>query len=373
LVRAQGKAAGLAAVGVQVREADYSRPQTLGAALAGVNRLLLVSSSEVGQLVAQHTYVIKAARTAGVSRILYTSMLNADDSTSPLAGEHRDTERALRDAGVPFTLLRNGYYTEVYTDPLGRYLENGEILGASGDGKMSAASRQDYATAAAAALLHDEGGNRTYELGGPAFDVSELARVISEVTATKVTYHDLPAEQYADALQESGLDEATARFVATPDSSIARGDLETSSADLAHLLGRPATPLAEVVRAGYDLLKVRSKTAVIGLIGAGHIGGTVARLAVDAGYHVVLSNSREPDDDLVGGQVAAGGGGRLRRGDGGAQGDNGGDADGQSDRGQRRAGPGTVARQVAHRQPRRQGSVAREPPDGGDADRGEQQ
>jgi NAD(P)H dehydrogenase (quinone) len=105
---------------------------------------------------------------------------------------------------VPFTLLRNGYYTEVYTDPLGRYLENGEILGASGDGKMSAATRQDYATAAVAALLRDEGGNRTYGLGGPAFDVPELARVISEVTDTKVTYHDLPSGQYAEALQESG-------------------------------------------------------------------------------------------------------------------------------------------------------------------------
>ena len=258
-------------------------------------------------------------------------MLNADDSTSPLAGERRDTERVLREAGVPFTVLRNGYYTEVYTDPLDQYLQDGEILGASGDGKISAATRQDYATAAVAALLHDEGGNRTYELGGPAFDISELARVISEITGTKVTYHDLPAEQYADALQKSGLDEATARFVAALDTSIARGDLETSSADLAHLLGRPATPLAEVVRAGYDLLKVRSKTAVIGLIGAGRIGGTVARLAADAGYHIVLSNSREPEtlSDLASrlgpyaraataAEAAAAGG--HRRGDGAAQG-----------------------------------------------------
>jgi NAD(P)H dehydrogenase (quinone) len=105
----------------------------------------------------------------------------------------------LREAGVPFTALRNGYYTEVYTDPLGRYLNDGEILGASGDGRLSAATRQDYATAAAAALLRDDGGNRTYELGGPAFDVPELARIISDVTGTKVTYHDLPAGQYARA------------------------------------------------------------------------------------------------------------------------------------------------------------------------------
>ena len=294
VVRIRSKAAGLAAVGVQVRQADYLRPETLGAALASVDRVLLVSSSQVGQLVAQHTNVITAAKAAGVSRILYTSMLNANDSTSPLAGEHRDTERVLRAAGIAVTALRNGYYTEVYTDPLGRYLSDGEILGASGDGRLSAATRQDYATAAAAALLQDEGGNRTYELGGPAFDVSELARLISDVSGTKVTHHDLRPEQYARALQQSGLDEATARFVAALDTSIARGDLQTSSQDLAHLLGHPATPPAAVVRAGYDLLKVRSTTATIGLIGVGMIGGTIARLAVDAGYHVVLSNSRGP-------------------------------------------------------------------------------
>jgi NAD(P)H dehydrogenase (quinone) len=179
VVHSRGKAAGLAAVGVQVRQADYSLLQTLGMALAGVDRLLLVSSSQEGQRVSQHTNVTTAARAAGASRILYTSMLNADDSTSPLAGEHRATERMLREAGVPYTALRNGYYT----DPLGQYLKDREILGVSGDGKISAATRQDYA--AAAALLHDDVGNRAYELGGPAFDLPQLARVISEVTGTR--------------------------------------------------------------------------------------------------------------------------------------------------------------------------------------------
>jgi NAD(P)H dehydrogenase (quinone) len=252
VVRDRGKATSLAGLGVTVREADYSRPETLGAALAGVNRLLLVSSSELSQLAAQHRNVITAAQTAGVSRIGYTSMLNADDSTSPLAGEHRESERALRAADVPFTLLRNGYYTEVYTDPVGQYLQAGEIVGAAGHGRISAASRQDYAAAAATALLHDEGGNRTYELGGPAFSLPGLARVITEVTGTTVTYRDLPAGEYASWLQRTGLDEATARFVAALDASIARGDLETSSQDLPELLGRPATPLTEVIRAAYD-------------------------------------------------------------------------------------------------------------------------
>jgi NAD(P)H dehydrogenase (quinone) len=243
VVRTRGKAADLADRGVQVREADYGRPETLGAALAGVDRLLLVSSSEPGQRVAHHTNVIQAAKAAGTSRIVYTSMLNADDTTNPLAGEHQDTERALGEADVPFTLMRNGWYTENYTDQAAQYREAGEIVGAAGQGRISAASRQDYAAAGAVALLDERGGNRTYELGGPAFDLPGLARTITEVTGTKVTYRDLPAEEYAAWLQRAGLDEATALFVAALDASIARGDLETSSQDLAQLLGRPATLL----------------------------------------------------------------------------------------------------------------------------------
>lgn len=249
VVRTPGKATDLADRGVQVREGDYSQPATLNDALTGVDRLLLVSSSEPGQRVAQHTNVIEAAGAAGVSRIAYTSILNADDTTNPLAGEHQDTEQTLRAAGVPFTLLRNGWYTENYVDQIGPYLERGEILGAAGTGRISAATRKDYAAAAAAALLQDKGGNRTYELGGPAFDLSELARVISEITGTPVTYRDLPVDEYVSRLQQAGLDEATAQFVAALDASIARGDLETDSRDLERLLGRPVTPLTDVVRA----------------------------------------------------------------------------------------------------------------------------
>jgi NAD(P)H dehydrogenase (quinone) len=246
VVRTLDKAADLADRGVQVRAADYSRPETLGAALAGVERLLLVSSSVPGQRAAHHGNVIQAAKTGGTARIVYTSILNANNTTNPLAGEHQESERALRAAGVPFTLLRNGWYTENYTDQIGQYLQAGEIVGAAGHGRISAASRQDYAAAAATALLEDKGGNRTYELGGPAFDLAGLARVITEVSGTKVTYRDLPAQEYVSWLQRAGLDEATARFVAALDVSIARGDLETSSRDLEQLLGRPATPLAEV-------------------------------------------------------------------------------------------------------------------------------
>jgi NAD(P)H dehydrogenase (quinone) len=249
VVRTRGKAADLAHRGVQVREADYTQPQTLAAALDGVDRLLLISSSEAGRRVAQHTNVVDAAETAGATHIVYTSILNADDTTNPLAGEHQDSELVLRASGVSFTLLRNGWYTENYADQLDQYLTRGEILGAAGNGRISAATRKDYAAAAAAALLRGEDGNPTYELGGPAFDLTGLARAITEVTGTPVTYTDLSVGDYAQALEQAGLEVANARFVAALDASIANGDLETDSQDLERLIGHPVTPLVDVVRA----------------------------------------------------------------------------------------------------------------------------
>jgi len=251
LARTPSKADDLIALGVQVRVADYGDLRAQTAALVGVDRLLLVSSSEAGQRVAHHANVIEAAEKTGVSRVVYTSMLNADDSTNPLAEEHRDTEAILRAAAVPFVSLRNGWYTENYTGQLRSYLERGEIVGATGTGAISAATRQDYAEAAVVILSQDGDGAQTYELGGPAFTLAELAQVIREVTGTPVVYRDLPAGEYAAALQRTGMVEDTARFVAALDTSIAHGDLRTDSQDLAHVLSRPPTSLAEAVQDAY--------------------------------------------------------------------------------------------------------------------------
>lgn len=248
LARTPGKADDLTNLGVQARAADYAHPQTLAAALKDVNRLLLISSSEAGQRVAHHTNVIEAVERAKVSRIVYTSMLNADTSTNPLAEEHRDTEAVLHAATVPFVSLRNGWYTENYTSQVGTYLDRGEIVGAAGNGAICAATRRDYADAAAVALLQDGDNNRTYELGGPAFTLTDLARVITETTGRSAIYRDLPVEDYIAYLQSTGLGEDTARFVAALDESIARGDLHTDSHDLADLIGRPPVSLADAVR-----------------------------------------------------------------------------------------------------------------------------
>jgi NAD(P)H dehydrogenase (quinone) len=250
VVRTPSKVQDLRRRGLEIRMGDYGDPETLKDAFADVSSVLLVSSSEHGNRVPHHTNVIEAARAAGVERIAYTGLLNTDGTSNLLVGEHQGTEEVLRRSGVPFTLLRNGWYIENYTDQLGRYLALGAIFGAAGAGKVSAASRSDYAAAAAAALLADDKQTDVvYELGGPAFNLSELAQIITEVTGTQVVYRDLTVEQYTDALLKGGLDESTARFVAALDAVIAVGDLETDSDDLVRLIGRPVTPVAEVVTA----------------------------------------------------------------------------------------------------------------------------
>lgn len=254
IVRTPAAAADLGALGVEVREGDYSRPDTLPAALDGVGVLLLISGTEIGRRVAQHAAVVDAARAAGVARIAYTSVLRADTTELVLAPEHRATEDVIRGSGLPFTFLRNGWYTEVYTAQLARYLARGHIVGATGNGRVAAAARADYAAAAAAVLTGEGHENAVYELGGTPFTMTDLAAAITEATGTRVAYEDVPAAELPGILQGDGLDEGTAQFVAALDEATARGDLDTSSADLERLIGRPTTPLADVVRAAVTAL-----------------------------------------------------------------------------------------------------------------------
>ncbi|GLZ62618.1 MULTISPECIES: SDR family oxidoreductase [Micromonospora] len=249
IVRSPEKAADLAARGVEIRTANYDDPSTLPGAVAGVRRLLLISGDTPGQRVAQHTAVIDAAKLAGVERLVYTSILKADTTANPLAPEHKATEEVLAASGLSYTVLRNSWYTENYTDQLPQYLGSGTILGATGGSTISAATRADYAGAAVAALTRDEDGNAVYELGGTAFTFDELAAAVTEVTGTTVVHQDMSAAELASALQNVGLDAGTAGFVAALDQSIANGELTTDSDDLSRLLGRPSTPLRDAIRA----------------------------------------------------------------------------------------------------------------------------
>jgi NAD(P)H dehydrogenase (quinone) len=240
--------ADLADRGVTVRRADYSDPESLRAAFAGAEKLLLVSGSEMGQRVPQHRNAITAAKEAGVRLIAYTSVTRADSSSLGVAGEHEATEQLLAESGIPHVVLRNGWYTENYTGQLDTYLANG-IVGSAGEGRISAATRADYAEAAAVVVAEDGHAGAVYELGGPAFTMSELAATVSAVTGTDVAYTDVPVEQFAAILEGAGLPAPVAGMFAEIDRSVAAGDLFVEGDDLEKLIGRPPTSLEEAVRA----------------------------------------------------------------------------------------------------------------------------
>lgn len=256
LARSPEKGAGL---GVAVREADYDRPQTLEPALAGVNTLLLISSSEVGKRAAQHRNVIEAAKRAGVNGIVYTSLLHADRSPLDLAIEHRATEADLKTSGLRYTILRNGWYTENYTASVPAALANGAFLGSAGDGRISSATRADFAEAAAVVLTGAGHEGKTYELAGDeAYTLADLAAEVSRQTGHTIPYRDLPEAEYAAALAEAGLPEPMARMIAGWDAAVAQGAVFDDGRRLSALIGRPTTPLRTAVA---DALRAEGRKA----------------------------------------------------------------------------------------------------------------
>lgn len=242
IARDSEKAADL---GVSVREADYTAPDALVAALEGVDTLLLISSSEVGQRAVQHQNVIDAAKQAGVGRIVYTSLLGADTSPLSLADEHRATEAALKASGIAWTILRNGWYTENYTGSIGGALAGGAFIGSAGEGLVSAAPRIDFAEAAIAVLTGAGHEGKTYELAGDsAWTLADLAAEISAQSGRTIPYRNMPAAEYAKVLTGFGLPEGLAAAIAGWDVDASQGALYSDSKDLSALIGRPTTPLS---------------------------------------------------------------------------------------------------------------------------------
>lgn len=249
-VRDPRKAEEFAARGVQVRTADYEEPATLAAAFAGADKVLLVSSSAVGQRVAQHQAVIEAAREAGVGHLVYTSVLAADTTKIVLAPEHKATEELIRASGVPFTLLRNGWYTENYAQTVAQALATGSFVGSAGDGKLGGVPRIDFAEAAVEVLTGEGHIGQVYELAADTpWTYTEFAAAITEAAGKPVTYQDLPAAQHKEILVGAGLPEPLAAMLVDADRAIAEGELASDSGHLRTLLGRPTTPLAEAVTA----------------------------------------------------------------------------------------------------------------------------
>lgn len=249
-VRSPEKLADLAARGVQIRPADYDRPETLDAALAGADKLLLISGNEVGRRVPQHKAVIDAAKRAGVKLLAYTSLLHADTSPLPLAAEHEETERLIAESGLPAVILRNGWYTENYTAGVPTALQLGAVFGCAGDGRIASAARADFAEAAAAVLTRDDQGGKIHELAGDdAYTLSDLAAEIARQSGKAIAYRNLPEADYRAALIGAGLPDWLATLLAESDTGASRGGLDDASRTLSALIGRPTTPLAESVKA----------------------------------------------------------------------------------------------------------------------------
>jgi len=249
-VRNPAKASDLAERGLIVREADYSRPDTLGSALAGVEKLLLISSTEVSGRLPRHRAVIEAAKANRVSLIAYTSMLHADTSPARLAIEHRQTEEVIAASGLPAVILRNGWYTENHLMALPAALEHGAFVGAAKDGRFSSAARQDYAEAAAVVLATGGHAGKTYELAADqAFTLAELAAEVSRQSGKAVVYNDLSEVAYRDVLTGAGLPADLAALLADADAAASHGALFDDGGALGRLIGRPTTSMQSLVAA----------------------------------------------------------------------------------------------------------------------------
>ena len=245
LVRTPAKASDL---GVEARAFDYTKPESLVASLKGVDKLLLISANELGQRLSQHKAVIEAAKQAGVKQIVYTSVLHADSSPLSLAVEHLGTEVALKESGLTYSILRNGWYTENYTGSAKGAIGAGAFIGNAGDGKIASAARVDYAEAAAVVLAGEGHENKTYELAGDeAYTLTELAAEISRQNAKNIPYNNLSEAEYAGILKSFGLPDGLAEMLADSDTGASKGGLFDDSGVLSTLIGRPTTPLAKVV------------------------------------------------------------------------------------------------------------------------------
>ncbi|MGW1981865.1 SDR family oxidoreductase [Streptomyces collinus] len=247
VVRDEAKAAGLAARGVRLAVADYNRPETFDGLFAAGDKVLLISGNEFTKgRVGQHRVVIDAARAAGVALLAYTSAPGS--LKAALADDHRATEEALLASGLPYSLLRNGWYHENYTENLGPVLEHDAVVAAAGEGRVSSASRADYAAAAVAVLTGEGHENTTYELGGDeAWSFAEYAAELSRQTGREIAYNAVTVEALKGILAGAGLPEPLVEIFAGVDVSIGKGELVVTTGDLSRLAGRPTTPLAEAV------------------------------------------------------------------------------------------------------------------------------
>ncbi|MFK8910359.1 SDR family oxidoreductase [Streptomyces sp. YS-3] len=264
VVRNKEKAAGLAERSVELRIADYSAPETLAGAFRAGDRVLLISGSEVGQRVAQHTAVIAAAKEAGVAQLAYTGILGGPQADFVLADEHRATEELILDSGLPYTFLRNGWYTENYTAHLEPVLAHGAVVSNAGEGRVASAARADYAAAAAAVLTGEGHLGRAYELSGDvAWSFAEYAAEVARVTGKEIDYRAVTPEVHLGILTGAGIPAPFAEILVDVDLAIERGRLAGTSGELSRLIGRPTTPIAQSIAQAVAQSTAQSTAATV--------------------------------------------------------------------------------------------------------------
>ena len=250
LVRKIDKAEHFKVQGIELREFDYDRPETLVPALSGVDKLLLISANEIGRRTPQHQAVIDAAKVAGVPYLAYTSLLRADTSPLGLAQEHRETEKLIQDSGITYTFLRNNWYSENYLAGVAHTIEIGTLFGAAQDGRISSASRIDYAEAAAKVLTSTGHENKTYELAGSeSFSLSDLATFIGQAVNKDIIYQNLSAEEYTQGLTQAGLPAGLVDVIVDADIQTIQGAMYSDSKDLEQLIGHKTTSIQDAIKA----------------------------------------------------------------------------------------------------------------------------
>lgn len=252
-VRSPEKVADLAARGVEVRHADYDKPETLEKAFQGADKLLLISANEVGRRTPQHRAAINAAKKVKVELIAYTSILHADTSPLPLATEHKETEQLIKNSDIPYVFLRNGWYTENYLAAIPTALQFGVVMGSAGDGRISSAARADYAEAAAVVLTQDKQAGRIYELAGDeSYTLADFAAAIAEKSGKTISYQNLPEAEFKTILVNAGLPDWLATLLAESDVGASKDGLFDDSHQLSKLIGRKTTPMETSVAASFS-------------------------------------------------------------------------------------------------------------------------
>ena len=250
LVRNIDKAEHFKVQGIELREFDYDRPETLVPALSGIDKLLLISANEIGRRTPQHQAVINAAKVAGVPYLAYTSLLRADTSPLGLAQEHCETEKLIQDSGITYTFLRNNWYSENYLAGVAHTIEIGTLFGAAQDGRISSASRIDYAEAAAKVLTSTGHENKTYELAGSeSFRLSDLATLIDQAANKDIIYQNLSAEEYTQGLTQAGLPAGLVDVIVDADIQSIQGAMYSDRKDLEQLIGRNTTSIQDAIKA----------------------------------------------------------------------------------------------------------------------------